>query len=71
MVEPKAVAVGALLLVFLAAGSAFAQDEALSSVGALGAGYMYTSYLAIGSITTPGRRSRFCWGLKNNLLLWS
>ncbi len=46
----KVAAISALLFVLLAATGAFAQDEALSSVGALGAGYMYTSYLAIGAI---------------------
>ena len=46
----KEVAVIVLLFVLLAAGNTFAQDEALSSVGALGAGYMYTTYLAIGAI---------------------
>jgi hypothetical protein len=46
----KVAAISALLFVLLAATGAFAQDEALSTVGALGAGYMYTSYLAIGAI---------------------
>jgi hypothetical protein len=40
----------AIIVVCLAAAGAFAQDEALSSVGALGAGYMYTTYLSIGAI---------------------
>jgi ABC-type antimicrobial peptide transport system permease subunit len=46
----KEVAVIVLLFVLLAAGNTFAQDEALSSVGALGAGYMYTTYLSVGAI---------------------
>ena len=46
----KETAVLALLVILLAAGNTFAQDEALSSVGALGAGYMYTTYLSIGAI---------------------
>jgi hypothetical protein len=40
----------AVILLCMAAGAAVAQDEALNSIGALGAGYMYTSYLAIGAI---------------------
>ena len=46
----KGTAVFALLVLLLAAANTFAQDEALSSVGALGAGYMYTTYLSIGAI---------------------
>ena len=46
----KVAAVSALLFVLLAAGNTFAQEEALSSVGALGAGYMYTTYLSVGAI---------------------
>jgi hypothetical protein len=42
--------VTAMIIVCVAATGAFAQDEALSSVGALGAGYMYTTYLSIGAI---------------------
>ena len=34
----------------LAAHPVFAQDDLLTSIGALGAGYMYTSYLAIGAV---------------------
>jgi hypothetical protein len=46
----KVAAVSAFLFGLLAAGITFAQDEALSSVGALGAGYMYTTYLSVGAI---------------------
>ncbi len=38
------------LVVALGATSASAQDDLLNSIGALGAGYMYTSYLAIGAV---------------------
>jgi hypothetical protein len=40
----------AVLLIALVSGGAFAQDDLLNSIGALGAGYMYTSYLAIGAV---------------------
>jgi hypothetical protein len=40
----------AVLLIALGSAGAFAQDEFLTSIGALGAGYMYTSYLAIGAV---------------------
>ena len=46
----KKVAVIILLFGLFAAGNTVAQEEALSSVGALGAGYMYTTYLSIGAI---------------------
>jgi hypothetical protein len=39
-----------VLLMALGSVGAFAQDEFLTSIGALGAGYMYTSYLAIGAV---------------------
>ena len=42
-----------LIVAVLFCGVAFgtlAQEEALSAVGALGASYMYTSYLAIGTL---------------------
>ena len=38
------------LLIALGLAVASAQDEFLTSIGALGAGYMYTSYLAIGAV---------------------
>ncbi len=50
MMRQKEVAILVLLFVLLAAGNTFAQVEALSSVGALGAGYMYTTYLSVGAI---------------------
>ena len=40
----------AVLLIALGSVGTFAQDEFLTSIGALGAGYMYTSYLAIGAV---------------------
>jgi hypothetical protein len=36
-----------LVLVSLFGGRVFTQDKALSAIGALGASYMYTSYLSI------------------------
>ena len=39
-----------VVLLWVGIPGAFAQEEALSSVGALGAAYMYTSYLSIGAI---------------------
>jgi hypothetical protein len=39
-----------VLLIAFGLVGVFAQDELLSSIGALGAGYMYTSYLAIGAV---------------------
>ena len=44
----KALLVAAVLIV--AAAGAFAQDEALTAIGALGGAYMYTTYLSIGAI---------------------
>jgi hypothetical protein len=41
--------IAVVMIVFVSAG-AFAQDDLLNSIGALGAGYMYTSYLAIGAV---------------------
>ena len=38
------------VLLSLFGGGVFAQEEALSAVGALGASYMYTSYLSIGAV---------------------
>jgi hypothetical protein len=46
----KSSVVGVFLFVVLAVAPVLAQDEALSSIGALGAGYLYTSYLAIGAV---------------------
>ena len=46
----KKAIVAAFIVLCVAAGAAFGQDEILNSIGALGAGYMYTSYLAIGAI---------------------
>jgi hypothetical protein len=40
----------AVLVIALGSTGAFAQDDLLTSIGALGAGYMYTSYLAIGAV---------------------
>ena len=40
----------AVLLICVVIPGAFAQDELLNSIGALGAGYMYSSYLAIGAV---------------------
>jgi hypothetical protein len=40
----------AAVLLLAAAGGAFAQTEALTAIGALGGGYMYTTYLSIGAI---------------------
>ena len=40
----------AVLLVLIVSAGAFAQVDLLNSIGALGAGYMYTSYLAIGAV---------------------
>jgi hypothetical protein len=45
----RTILIAALLIVFVSVG-AFAQDDLLNSIGALGAGYMYTSYLAIGAV---------------------
>ena len=45
----KTILVAALLFIIGSVG-AFAQDDLLTSIGALGAGYMYTSYLAIGAV---------------------
>ena len=45
----KTILVVALLFIIGSVG-AFAQDDLLTSIGALGAGYMYTSYLAIGAV---------------------
>jgi hypothetical protein len=44
----KLLVVGVLLVA--AAGGAFAQDEALTAIGALGGAYMYTTYLSIGAV---------------------
>ena len=41
--------IAVLLIVIIPAG-VFSQDDLLNSIGALGAGYMYTSYLAIGAV---------------------
>jgi len=40
----------AAVLLMAAAGGAFAQEEALTAIGALGGAYMYTTYLSIGAI---------------------
>ena len=40
----------AVLLIVLISAGAFSQDYLLNSIGALGAGYIYTSYLAIGAV---------------------
>jgi hypothetical protein len=40
----------AVLVIAIGSTGAFAQDDLLTSIGALGAGYMYTSYLAIGAV---------------------
>jgi hypothetical protein len=45
----KPIIIAVLAIVLIATG-AFAQDDLLTSIGALGAGYMYTSYLAIGAV---------------------
>ena len=45
----KTILVAELLVILVSVGS-FAQDDLLNSIGALGAGYMYTSYLAIGAV---------------------
>ena len=45
----RKICIAVVMIVFVSAG-AFAQDDLLNSIGALGAGYMYTSYLAIGAV---------------------
>jgi len=45
----KTITVGVILLLVGITG-VFAQEEALSSVGALGTAYIYTTYLSIGAI---------------------
>lgn len=40
----------AVLLIVIVSAGAIAQDDLLNSIGALGAGYMYTAYLAIGAV---------------------
>jgi hypothetical protein len=45
----KPIIIAVLAIVLIATG-AFAQDDLLTSIGALGAGYLYTSYLAIGAV---------------------